>query len=154
MRSPASAAIVWGGTGQAKVVHQLLKAVDIDLVCICDRDPMIVSPVRDVPICHTETEFLTWLSSTDRDGLCFVAAIGGSRGASRLVIHSYLSAMGIQAATLVHPSAWVDSTCRLGSGDQILAMAAVSVDVSLGRQSIVNTNATIDHDRGSATVFM
>ena len=34
-------------------------------------------------------------------------------------------------------------------------MAAVSVDVSLGRQSIVNTNATIDHDdRGSATVFM
>ena len=74
---------------------------------------MIVSPVRDVPICHTETEFLTWLSSTDRDGLCFVAAIGGSRGASRLVIHSYLSAMGIQAATLVHPSAWVDSTCRL-----------------------------------------
>ena len=40
----------------------------------------------------------------------------------------------------------VDSSCNLGGGDQILAMAAVGVDVSLGRQCIVNTNAKIDHD--------
>ncbi|MGO9879888.1 MAG: acetyltransferase [Acidimicrobiales bacterium] len=146
MKPHTDAAIVWGGKGQAKVVHQILKSLNIDLVCICDRNPMISSPVPGVPIWHTETDFLTWLGSMERDRLCFVAALGGGRGASRLAVDAYLSAMGIKPVTLTHPSAWVDSTATLGSGDQVLAMAAVGVDVSLGKQCIVNTNASIDHD--------
>ncbi len=146
MERAVSTAIIWGGTGHAKVVHQLLKALAIDLLCICDRDATVSSPVPGVPIWHTESDFLAWLDSANLQNLCFVAAIGGSRGASRLAVHAYLTAMGIQPVTLTHPSAWVDSTARLGSGDQILAMAAVGVDVMLGRQCIVNTNATVDHD--------
>jgi len=146
MDPQSTTAIIWGGTGQAKVVHQLLKGLGIDIACICDRDPAVTSPIPDVPIWHTESEFLAWLNAMDRRRLCFAAAIGGSRGASRLAVHAYLTAMGVQAVSLTHPTAWVDGTATLGSGDQILAMAAVGVDVSLGTQCIVNTSATIDHD--------
>ena len=46
----------WNRTGQG--CAPTLRTVDIDVVCICDRDPKIVSPFPGVPICHTEAEFL------------------------------------------------------------------------------------------------
>ncbi len=87
-----------------------------------------------------------WLSDAERDQLAFVAAVGGTRGTDRLCIHRYLSARGLESLSLVHPTAWGDSTARLGEGSQILAMAGVSVGSVLGDQCIVNTNATVDHD--------
>jgi sugar O-acyltransferase (sialic acid O-acetyltransferase NeuD family) len=105
-----------------------------------------MSPIPGVPIWHSEEELLGWLRGVDRSDLVFVAAIGGAKGASRLAVHAYLTAMGIAAISIVHLSAWVDATATLEDGDQVLAMAAVGVDVSLGKQCIVNTNATIDHD--------
>ncbi len=37
-------------------------------------------------------------------------------------------------------------TATLGDGAQVLGMAAVSEDARIGRQSIVNTNASVDHE--------
>jgi sugar O-acyltransferase (sialic acid O-acetyltransferase NeuD family) len=139
-------AIIWGATGQAKVVRQLLLGLEIEVACICDRDSAVPSPIPGVPIWHREEEFLAWVNDKDRDPLCFVAAIGGSKGTSRLAVHAYLTALKIKPVLLVHPRAWVDATASLGSGDQVLAMAAIGIDVSLGVQCIVNTSATVDHD--------
>jgi len=146
MPTEGGAVIIWGATGHAKVVHQILKGSGIATACLCDRNPTVVSPIPGVPIWHSEEEFLIWLRSTDCSNLSFVAAIGGAGGASRLAVHSYLTAMGFPPISLTHPTAWVDATATLQSGDQVLAMAAVGVDVSLGTQCIVNTNATVDHD--------
>ena len=139
-------AIIWGGTGHAKVVHQLLKSLGITTSVICDRNRAVSTPIPGVPIFHTEKQFSPGWRQREREGLCFVAAIGGSRGASRLDVHGYLSDLGIPPLSLRHPTAWIDESATLGSGDQVLAMAAVGVDVSLGTQCIVNTSATVDHD--------
>jgi len=139
-------AIIWGATGHAKVVHRALESAGITTVGLCDRNPAVASPIPGTPIFHSEKEFLRWLRAEDLDDLFFVAAIGGANGASRLAVHSYMTAMGILAISIIHPSAWVDATATVGSGTQVLAMAAVGVDVSLGKQCIVNTNATVDHD--------
>ena len=141
-----TSAVIWGGTGHAKVVHQLLQSLGIRVGCVCDRDPGVTSPIAGVPVWHTEKEILTWLNGTDATRLCFAAAIGGTRGASRLAVHAYLTKMGIRPIALAHPSAWIDGTATLGSGHQVLAMAAIGIDVSLGTQCIVNTSATVDHD--------
>jgi sugar O-acyltransferase (sialic acid O-acetyltransferase NeuD family) len=137
-------AVVWGGTGQARVVQRMLIRAGIATLCICDRDRSVTSPLPDVPIWHTERDFLAWLDTTNRRGLGFVAAIG-SDGAGRLAVHDYLLAQGLEPISLVHDRAWVDESAVLGSGHQVLAMAAVGVEVTLGRQCIVNTGATIDH---------
>jgi sugar O-acyltransferase (sialic acid O-acetyltransferase NeuD family) len=146
MQAQSRSAVIWGATGHAKVVHQVLKSTGIATVCLCDRNPAVDSPIPGVPVWHSEEEFLAWLRAGDRHDLSFVAAIGGARGASRLAVHAYLTAMGISAISITHPSAWVDPTATLESGNQVLAMAAVGVDVSLGKQCIVNTNASVDHD--------
>jgi sugar O-acyltransferase (sialic acid O-acetyltransferase NeuD family) len=146
MLRPVTGAVVWGGTGQASVVHRLLLELGIATKCICDRDQSVESPVPGVPIFHGEKDFLVWLSAVDRRKVGFVAAIGGSGGRSRLAVHDYLTGLHVEPISVVHPTSWVDATAMLGSGHQILAMAAVGVQVTLGRQCIVNTNATVDHD--------
>jgi sugar O-acyltransferase (sialic acid O-acetyltransferase NeuD family) len=122
-----------------------LLGLGIAVVCVCDRDQSIASPVAGVPIWHNEAELLAWLVTADRRGLGFVAAIGGLGGDSRLAVHDYLVGLGIDPISLVHPAAWVDGTAVLGTGHQVFAMAAVGVRVTLGRQCIVNTSATVDH---------
>lgn len=139
-------AVVWGGTGQAKIAQCLLEQQGIRVGCICDRDASVPSPLEGIPVFHREEELVDWLATRDRDSLCFVAAIGGAGGTSRLRVHDYLTALGLVPVSLVHGSAWVDETATLGDGAQILAMAAVGVAARLGRQCIVNTNATVDHD--------
>ncbi|MGD0083364.1 MAG: NeuD/PglB/VioB family sugar acetyltransferase [Acidimicrobiales bacterium] len=145
MESQLNEAILWGGTGQAKVVHQILVGAGIPVACVCDRDPSVETPIPEVPIWHTENDFLAWLATLGDRAVGFVAAVGGSHGGSRLAIHDYLVSKDVKPIPIIHPTAWVDATAVLGSGHQILAMAVVGVDVTLGRQCIVNTSATIDH---------
>lgn len=146
MQQKERSAIIWGATGQAKIAARILSDMAVAPACLCDRRVDVASPLAGVPIWHTEEEFLVWLEGFGRERLCFVAAIGGSDGTSRLAVHDYLEALGIAPVSLLHSTAWVDETATLGSGAQVLAMAAVGVDVSIGRQCIVNTNATVDHD--------
>ncbi len=139
-------AVIWGGTGQAKVVARLLPGLGVDVACVCDRDPAVVTPFSGVPIFHDEADFLVWLSDRDPATMCFIAAIGGAGGSSRLAVHAYMDTKHIAPFSLLHPTAWADTTASIGDGAQILAMAAVGVDVVIGKQCIVNTHATVDHD--------
>lgn len=48
--------------------------------------------------------------------------------------------------TVVHPSAYVHPTARIGQGTVVFAKAVVQPDTFIGDHCIINTGATIDHD--------
>jgi len=48
--------------------------------------------------------------------------------------------------TVIHPSAVLSSTCRIGAGCYIGAFAFVGPDAVVGRGCIVNTGAIVEHD--------
>jgi sugar O-acyltransferase (sialic acid O-acetyltransferase NeuD family) len=48
--------------------------------------------------------------------------------------------------TLIHPSAIIDPTVKLGDGTVVLAGAVIQVDTVIGHHVIINTSASIDHD--------
>lgn len=48
--------------------------------------------------------------------------------------------------TVVHPSAHVDPSAKLGRGTVVFAGAVVQPDAVIGDHVIVNTGATVDHD--------
>lgn len=48
--------------------------------------------------------------------------------------------------TVIHPSAIVSPSARIGEGTVVMAGAIINADVVIGKHCIVNTGASIDHD--------
>lgn len=138
--------ILWGGTGQARVLREALASSGFRVVAIFDNQP-IPSPFPDVPIYLGEKGLHSWLASRTGTGQVHACvAIGGNRGSDRLSLLEWLQQRGIQPLTVIHPRAFVASDAEIGEGAQILAMSAICANVKLGCGVIVNTSASIDHD--------
>lgn len=64
----------------------------------------------------------------------------------RMGIFQELKDKGYSFANVIHPSAVISPTARIGEGSQILAGAVIQAEASIGDNVIVNTRASIDHD--------
>jgi sugar O-acyltransferase (sialic acid O-acetyltransferase NeuD family) len=53
---------------------------------------------------------------------------------------------GFSFAHVVHPSAVVSASAKLGEGVQIMAGCVIQTGAEIGADSIINTRASIDHD--------
>ncbi|QXE91537.1 NeuD/PglB/VioB family sugar acetyltransferase [Geomonas subterranea] len=138
--------VLWGATGQAKVLFDLVHGSDRRLVGLVDnRD--IASPIPGVPLFVGEAGLDRFLHGrSGSETLIGGVAVGGGRGADRLMLMDLFKARGIALPTFVHRTAFTAFNAVIGEGCQILAQAAVCANVTLGRGVIVNTAASIDHD--------
>jgi sugar O-acyltransferase (sialic acid O-acetyltransferase NeuD family) len=138
--------VLWGATGQAKVLCEALVPTGVEVVAIVDNREL-ASPVPGVPVLSGETGLEAWLGRRERPSeLLFAIAVGGSRGADRLQLAEVMKARGLRPHTIVHRTAFVAPNARVGEGCQVLAMAAVCAQARLGSFVIVNTSASVDHD--------
>jgi sugar O-acyltransferase (sialic acid O-acetyltransferase NeuD family) len=139
--------VLWGATGQAKVLREALDPNTHIIVALFDRDRSLVSPFDGVPLFQGEEGFVLWLASeADPGSVLALVAIGGDRGADRLVLQARLAAAGLEIGTVVHPRAFVARDAEVGAGTQVLAQSAVGAQARLGQACIVNTGATVDHE--------
>jgi len=138
--------IIWGARGHAKVLLDILRPPEYEVVAFFDNDPAAVSPVGGVPVHHGVEGFERWRIENSELRPAAVVAIGGSRGTERLVIARMLESAGCEQIHAVHTSAHVADSARLGTGCQVLVHACIGADAALGDACIVNTAASIDHE--------
>ena len=138
--------ILWGGTGQAKVVRPIIEHYGATVVAVFDDTPNLASPFPDVEIHQGMAGFRRWIENHERMQIGFCIAIGNPHGRLRLRLEEQLEHEGIQPITLAHPTAWIAGNARIGSGCQILAGAIVAEESRIGRQCIINTKASVDHE--------
>ena len=143
--------IVWGATGQAKIVHEILLYEGARISHFFDNNHSVASPVLGIPISYGFTglnEFMKNLSANNLNPAQFefVVAVGGGRGLDRQSIAAMLLGHGFKARSVIHPSAIISPTSKLGQGVQILAGSVVSTCAAVGDHVIINTGANIDHD--------
>ncbi|EHQ44001.1 PglD-related sugar-binding protein [Myroides odoratus] len=70
-----------------------------------------------------------------------VIAIGNNEVRQRIaseVTHSF--------DTLIHPTAYVSPSAKIGEGTVVLANAVIQANAQVGKHCIINANVTIDHD--------
>lgn len=138
-------AIIWGATGQAKVVRPILEAAGYRVAALFDNHPNRAAPFADVPIVGDWAAFLRWQENAER--CAFVVAIGGERrGHDRLQISRDLEKFAFIPAQLAHERSWIAASAHLGKGCQLMALSGVGEHAVIGDFCIVNTNATVDHD--------
>ncbi len=74
----------------------------------------------------------------------FFVGLGDNLTRSRL--QSRIESLGLDIATLIHPSAVVSRYATIGAGCLVGAGAVVNYGATLGKGVIVNTHAGVDHD--------
>ncbi len=140
--------LVWGASGHALVLADLVALLDGQIKLLVDTNPDVTSPLPGVPIVHSLDAVDQWLATASPgqrpDG--FAVAIGGSHGLVRLGIHQQLVARGLDPAILIHPTAHVSASATIGSGTHVLAMAFVGAMATVGSECILNTAAIVDHE--------
>ena len=146
MRSGLSnSLIIWGASGHAKVLSEFAEQCGFRIVAFFDQRCITHSPLQGIPVYQGEEGFAAWLKEREEPA-AFAVAIGGGHGRDRIAIHERLSAVGLFAPVLRHPTAFIASDAEIGAGSQILAQAAVCASARVGRQCIINTAASVDHE--------
>jgi len=138
--------ILWGGTGQAKVIRPIIEYYGAKVVAVFDDTPNLPPPFPDVELYLGYEQLQMWFKSRNRQEIGFCVAIGNPHGRVRIQLHDLLVKEGLTPVTVVHPTAWVADNATIGSGSQILAGAVIAPEARIGRQCIINTNASIDHE--------
>lgn len=138
--------ILWGGTGQAKVVRPIIEARGGSVVAVFDDTPGLPPPFPDVPLYLGWKGFCAWRERQDGVPFGFCIAIGNPHGRVRLKIAEQLKAAGLHPVHVIHPTAHVEANAQLGEGCQLMAGALVGAEAVLGAQVIINTRASVDHE--------
>ena len=138
--------VLFGGTGQAKVLRPIIEANGSRVAAVFDDTPGLASPFADAPIHRGYEGFQRWLGGRDPQSVGFAIAIGNPHGRVRLRLHDRFVADGLLPVTLVHATAFIDEDVEIGEGAQIMAGAVICTEARIGRQVIVNTMASVDHE--------
>jgi sugar O-acyltransferase (sialic acid O-acetyltransferase NeuD family) len=133
-------AIVWGATGQAIMLEEILRQRKISIVAFFENNKDICSPFSEIPIYYDKDKIAEY------KGYYFIAAIGGSRGVDRTRISYDLKKQGLYPVTLIHQTAYVSGSSTLQEGIQVLPMAKICSRVKIDEYSIINTGSSIDHE--------
>src|SRR6266851_3149251 len=99
--------ILWGGTGQAKVVRPIIEYFGSRVVAVFDDTPKRESPFPGVEIYCGMEQFAKWIETENRDELGFCVTIGNPHGRDRLRLHDVLVEEGLSPITIAHPTAWI-----------------------------------------------
>lgn len=123
---------IYGCSGHGKVLADIAKASGVTNVLWIDDNPAIEDAIdfqsfarmyHDVPV-----------------------AVGIGDNAIRKHICNRLKESGIPIATLLHPSAVISDSAKIGEGCVIMPLSAINADAVIGEGTIVNTGAVIEHD--------
>jgi len=138
--------ILYGGTGQAKVVRPIVEHYGARVAAVVDDTPGLPAPFGDVPLLEGWEGLLQWLDGRDCSQIGFSVTIGNPHGRARLRIAGKLKDIGLVPVTAVHPTAWIAENASIGIGCQILAGATICAEARLAEHCIINTQASVDHE--------
>ena len=142
--------VLWGATGQAKVLWELFEHSHDQVIAIFENNHQItqLSPQKQVPIYYGKRGFLEWksIAHPEQNQIYGLAAIGGSHGRDRVELQDFMRAHGVLPITAIHPTAFIANDAKLGVSCQILTHATICAEAVVGDACIVNSSAIVEHE--------
>jgi acetyltransferase EpsM len=135
--------VLWGASGHGKVVLDVSKAMGgfksisfIDDACeesgreFCDCQVLRASRYFQLAKGESPAQYLVSIGKNEMRAACFQRALDH----------------GLVPVTLVHPSAVIAESARLGAGTVVMPRVVINADAQIGKNCIVNTGAVVEHD--------
>lgn len=126
--------IIIGASGHGKVIADIAGLNGYKDIVFLDNNPS-VRACAGWPVLGPDT------SVNELDGDVFIA-IGKGEIRKRLMEKYVVRAF----PTLVHPTAAVAKSAKIGIGSAVMAGAVINPDACIGKGCIVNTSSSVDHD--------
>lgn len=136
--------IVWGATGQLLVLEEFLNN-KFKIRGLIDRNTEVISPFKDTPIFHNETDFLNFYSNFKED-LFYIVAIGGNSGKDRIEIGDFFLKHKLRPISAIHDTAIIAKNAKLGQSLQVMMGVCIAAKCNIGSDVIINTSASVDHE--------
>jgi UDP-perosamine 4-acetyltransferase len=135
-----------GAGGHAKAVLDVLAAVGgFEVVGLLDpRRELVGRTVGEAEVLGDDSLLGRYYDDGVRHAFIGLGGAGDTRPRRRL--YETARSAGFEIASLVHPSAVVSPSARIGAGATLLPLSAVQADSELGEDVIVNTGAVVEHD--------
>lgn len=122
--------ILYGASGHAKVIIEILEAIGEKIDFIVDDNPNL-SELLGYKVFRNTGEYES-----------AIVSIGSCQIRKKVVEQLKVS----HWAKAIHPSAVISSRACVAEGSVVMANAVVNSCAQIGKHCIVNTGATIDHD--------
>ena len=121
---------LYGASGHAKVVLDLVRLAYYDVPCLIDDNPND-NELAGIPVVHSAV------------GLSPVIVTVGNCQKRREIVNKLGNR---EYLTVIHPKAVVAKSVMLGNGTVVMAGALLNPYAMVGNHCIINTGASIDHD--------
>jgi len=129
------ALLVLGAGGHAKVVIDTARAQGWSVYAAVDDNPNLWGhPIEGVPVLGSLETAAGWQGWA-------IIAVGDNR--TRYAVSQRYA---LRWATLIHPTAWLSPSAKIGEGTLVAAGVVVQPEAQIGRHAILNTACSIDHD--------
>lgn len=134
-----AAIFVYGAGGHGKVVAEVLAASGRTVQGFIDGNTSLHgSMVLGLPVFAAAE----WLPS--HPGAQVALGIGNNTAREQVAMN--IKQSGCTLLTVVHPSAVVARSARIGEGAAIMAAVVLNPDCEIGEGVIINTGAIVEHD--------
>lgn len=123
---------LFGASGHAKVVMDIIAAQGDEVGCLYDDNPHC-DEINDRPV----------FKSTDKsvEGPLIVSI--GSCKFHKLIAERYGH---LKFATAIHSKSIISDSVTIGEGTVVMPGAIINADTRIGKHCIINTKASIDHE--------
>lgn len=120
---------LYGASGHAKVVMDILRANNITIEGVVDDNPNLTE-LCGVPVLHNANRLSPLIISI------------GNCGIRKMIAEKLNCKFGMA----IHPSAIISESASIGEGSVVMAGAVINAEAKIGKHCIVNTKASVDHE--------
>lgn len=140
--------ILIAGGGHCKVIiDAILKGKQYEIEGIVDPNIAIGKKILNIPVIANDDNLSDIYNRGIKNAFIAVGSIGNfSTIKRREEIHQQLKKIGFNLPAIVHPSAIIAKECSLDEGVFVAAGAVVNPGTRVGRNVIINTLSSVDHD--------
>lgn len=137
--------MLWGGQSKCRIAIEMIAEIYRDkaeIIGIFDKTLSKISFKTKINL-YSDKLGLMYLCN---NATHFVVCIGGEHGFARFNTAKKLIERGLQPLSLISEFGLLDKLNFCGEGVQVMPGAIVHKFSSVGKQCILNTNSTVDHD--------
>lgn len=120
---------LYGASGHAKVIMEILKANGVEIEGLVDDNPDIIE-LLGYPVYHQRTDLSP-----------MIVSIGNNAIRKHIV-----EKLPVEFGQAIHPTAIVSHTAIIGEGTVVMQGVIVQACTRIGKHCIINTGASVDHE--------